>query len=104
MMNVTINNTINARCEWLNIEDMSSPKLEMNETKDGTISVATLGDAGLLKIRLYAKDEDLIQLIYLDDVNIKFDSGLVMKGVARSIESVENVANAADLEVQLFRV
>jgi len=102
MMNVIINDTIKAQCERLQIEGMKSPKFSITETSQGTCSEATLGDAGTLKIRAYAKDEDLFQLFYTDAVTIKTESGLILKGTLVGIESQETLPNVADLEIQLL--
>lgn len=103
MMNVTINDTIKAQCEGLQIEGMESPKFSITETPQGSCSKATPGDAGTLNIRLYAKNEDLVQLLYTDAVTIKTESGLTLKGALVGIEAQETLPNAADLEIRLLR-
>lgn len=103
MMNIIINDTIKAQCEGLQIEGMKSPKFSITETPQGTCSEATLGDAGTLNIRVYAKDEELVQLLYTDSVTIKTESGLTLKGTLVGIESQETLPNAADLEIRLLR-
>lgn len=102
MMKVIINDTIKAQCERLRIEGMISPKFTITETPQGTCSEATLGDAGTLKIRVYAKDEDLVQLLYTDTVTIKTESGLILKGTLVGVESQETLPNVADLEMRLL--
>ena len=103
MMNVIINDTIKAQCERLQVEGMKSPKFSITETPQGTCSEATLGDAGTLKIRVYAKDEDLIKLLYTDAVTIKTESGLTLKGTLVGIENQRTLPNVADLEIRLLR-
>lgn len=103
MMNITINDTIKAQCEGLQIEGMKSPKFTITETPQGSCSEATLGDAGTLNIRVYAKDEELVQLLYTDSVTIKTESGLTLKGTLVGIESQETLPNVADLEIRLLR-
>ena len=103
MMKIIINDTIKAQCEGLQIEGMKSPKFTITETPQGTCSEATLGEAGTLKIRVYAKDEDLIQLLYTDTVTIKTESELTLKGTLVGFESQETFPNVADLEIRLLR-
>lgn len=103
MMNITINDTIKAQCEGLQIEGMKSPKFTITETPQGSCSEATLGDAGTLNIKVYAKDEELVQLLYTDSVTIKTESGLTLKGTLVGIESQETLPNVADLEIRLLR-
>lgn len=103
MMNITINDTIKAQCEGLQIEGMKSPKFSITETPQGSCSEATLGEAGTLNIRVYAKDEELVQLLYTDSVTIKTESGLTLKGTLVGIESQETLPNVADLEIRLIR-
>lgn len=103
MMNIIINNTIKAQCEGLQIEGMNSPKFSITETPQGSCSEYTPGEAGTLNIRVYAKNEDFVQLLYTDSVTIKTESGLTLKGTLVGIEAQETLPNVADLEIRLLR-
>lgn len=94
MMKVIINATRMIETYWesLSINGMNSP--------DGY----KLGDAGVLTARIYGEDEDLVKLLYVDELTCKCDNGIVFKGIIKEFSAPAEVSGAVDITMQLYHL